>query len=200
MIGALKTRTETKASTVQAGGAVPAAPPDRLSAVLNWSALALILVGGVPLFLCMPFWFDVYHYDGCARTMMRGGVLYRDVFDNNLPGVIWLHAALRSLVGWQPEMLHLADLVFFTVDVLLLVRWVPSRATRLVGGGVLRLLSLHPGNLSLPARHLDALARPRRADVAATAGRSALVASWFGPHRPGLGHPGRAVLGGGGLD
>jgi len=97
---------------------------DRGSLLLAWTALALIVVVGVPLFLCLPFWFDVYHYDVCARTLLRGGVLYRDVFDNNLPGVVWLQAGLRTLFGWRPIGLHLADLIFFTVDVLLLVRWV----------------------------------------------------------------------------
>ena len=128
MIGALTSLSESNALTVPAADVVQTPRPGRVSAVLGWLTLGVILVAGVPLFLCMPFWFDVYHYDGCARTIMRGGVMYRDVFDNNLPGVIWLHAALRTLLGWRPEMLHLADLIFYTVDVLLLVRWVPCRA------------------------------------------------------------------------
>ncbi len=40
----------------------------RVSAVLGWSALALVLVVGVPIFLCMPVCFDTTHYDLCART------------------------------------------------------------------------------------------------------------------------------------
>ena len=51
-----------------------AAPrPGRATTVLGWATLAAILTAGVPLFLCSPYWFDIYHYDICARTMQRHG-------------------------------------------------------------------------------------------------------------------------------
>jgi hypothetical protein len=99
----------------------------RRSTLLAWAVLLLVLTLGLPLFLCMPLWFDVLHYDLCARTLFRGGALYRDAFDNNLPGIIWLQAAVRAALGWRPEALHLADLIFMALGVLLLLRWVPAR-------------------------------------------------------------------------
>lgn len=38
-------------------------------------------------------------YDVAARNILRGGVHYRDVFDTNLPGIVWLMAAIRSAKG-----------------------------------------------------------------------------------------------------
>src|SRR4051794_30443222 len=66
---------------------------------LGWCGLALVLVGGVPLFLRMPLWADPIQYDIAARNVLRGGMHYRDVFDVNLPGMVWLHAAIRGLFG-----------------------------------------------------------------------------------------------------
>ncbi len=105
-----------------------AAREARTLALLSWAALAGVLVAGVPIFLCMPVWFDTYHYDVCIRTLMHGGVLYRDVFDNNLPGIVWLQTGVRLLVGWRTDAIRLADLAFFTGGVLLLLRWVPRGA------------------------------------------------------------------------
>ncbi|MBV9125404.1 MAG: hypothetical protein JO112_18770, partial [Planctomycetes bacterium] len=86
--------------------------------------LGLIVVAWLPLFLCLPLWYDPVHYDICARTVLRGGVMYRDVFDNNLPGVIWVHMVVRGLFGWRPEVLNLADFLFFSVAVGFLVSWI----------------------------------------------------------------------------
>ena len=72
----------------------------------------------------MPLSFDASHYDICARNLLHGGVHYRDTFDNNLPGIVWLQAGIRWLVGWRSESLHAVDLLFFTVDVFLLLPWV----------------------------------------------------------------------------
>ena len=107
--------------------AVPTSGADRgdfASGLLGWFALALVLVVGVPIFLCMPLGFDIFHYDICSRNLLRGGVHYRDTFDNNLPGIVWLQAGIRWLVGWGTERLHAVDLLFFSLNVLLLGRWV----------------------------------------------------------------------------
>jgi hypothetical protein len=69
-----------------------------------------VLVAGVPLFLCMPPWTDVTLYDVAARTVLRGGVHYRDVFDTNTPGFVWVLAAVRSCCGWSYEALQAVDL------------------------------------------------------------------------------------------
>ena len=42
---------------------------------------------------------------------MQGDVLYRDALENNLPGMLWLHVAVRSLLGWSSEVLRLVDLL-----------------------------------------------------------------------------------------
>ncbi|MBX9582381.1 MAG: hypothetical protein K2X87_18925, partial [Gemmataceae bacterium] len=81
------------------------------SARLGWAATALVLLGGVPLFLRMPPWPDVTLYDMAVRALLRGGVLYRDVFDTNLPGVIWVMAGVRAVVGWGYEALRAWDLL-----------------------------------------------------------------------------------------
>src|SRR5579871_1552085 len=101
-------------------------PGPRGDALVAWLALLLILAVGVPLFLCMPLWWDVLHYDFCARALLHGGVLYRDAHDNNLPGMTWMQAAVRAVVGWRPEMLRLADLGILAVVWTLLLRWVPG--------------------------------------------------------------------------
>ena len=59
----------------------------------------------------MPPWNDVTLHDMVARTILRGGVLYRDVFDTNLPGIDWSMAAIRYLFGWSYEVLRAVDLV-----------------------------------------------------------------------------------------
>jgi hypothetical protein len=97
---------------------------DRASTLLGWLALVLVVVVGAPIFLCMPRNFDVYHYDICARNLLNGGVHYRDTFDNNLPGIVWLQAGIRWLIGWGSESLHAVDLLFFSIDVLFLLPWV----------------------------------------------------------------------------
>jgi hypothetical protein len=108
----------------------PAPPSDsdrHGRALLAWTALLLALVVGLPLFLCMPLPFDALHYDLCARKLLRGGALYRDAFDNNLPGAIWVHAGVRAAFGWRQEALRLADFGFLALAVLLLLRWVPPQ-------------------------------------------------------------------------
>jgi hypothetical protein len=110
---------------------------DRSSrALLAWIALLLALGLGLPLFLRMPLFFDTLHYDICARKVLRGGALYRDVFDNNLPGAIWAQVAVRAVFGWRSEVLRLADFSCMAVVVLMLLRWVPTEGGR---GGAARV-------------------------------------------------------------
>jgi hypothetical protein len=95
------------------------------------AALVLLLLLAVPLFVCMPVWCDVTHYDIAARIILRGGVHYRDLGDFNLPGMVWLHATVRSLFGWSYEALRLIDLLIVAGNVALLVTWL-----RLLGLGL----------------------------------------------------------------
>jgi hypothetical protein len=101
---------------------------DRASALLGWSALVLVLVVGTPIFLCMPLSFDTFHYDICSRNLLQGGVHYKDIFDNNLPGIVWIQAGVRWLVGWGSAKLLAVDLLIFSISVILLLRWVPRGA------------------------------------------------------------------------
>jgi len=71
-----------------------------------WVALLI----GIPLFLRMPPWCDLTLYDEAAANLLAGGVHYRDVFDTNLPGFVWLLTTLRFLFGSSLEVVRLVDL------------------------------------------------------------------------------------------
>jgi hypothetical protein len=94
------------------------------SAAAGWIVAAIALVIGVPLFLCMPPWVDITLYDMAVRNVLRGGVHYRDLFDTNLPGIVWSMAGIRLLFGWSYEALRAADLVIVAAEVALLLSWV----------------------------------------------------------------------------
>jgi hypothetical protein len=93
----------------------------RLSLRLAWVALLLLLLAGLPLFLCMPLYADVTARDVVARSLLRGGVHYRDVFDNHLPGMTWLRLGIRRLLGWRSEAIRLVDFLAVAAAVGLLV-------------------------------------------------------------------------------
>ncbi len=94
----------------------------RVNEGLAWLLLQIILILFIPLFLRAPLTPDAGFYDLCARSVLRGGVHYREVFDSNLPGIVWIHLLIRSLFGWSSEVLRLADLLVVTSIVALLVR------------------------------------------------------------------------------
>jgi hypothetical protein len=80
-------------------------------AIIFWALPALLLMLQVPVFLQMPLTPDAVLYDLQARCLMRGGVLYRDIVEPNLPGVVWIHAIVRSLFGDSDQVLRVFDLV-----------------------------------------------------------------------------------------
>src|ERR1700722_3472431 len=94
------------------------------SATAGWIATTLALVAGVPLFLCMPPWNDVTLHDMAARSILRGGVHYRDVFDTNLPGIDWSMALIRLAFGWSYEALRAVDLCVIAAEIAILMLWV----------------------------------------------------------------------------
>jgi hypothetical protein len=98
-----------------------------------WTGTALLLAAALPLFLCLPLWADATHYDLCARNLLSGGVLYRDIFDMNLPGMVWLHALVRFLLGWRSEALRGVDLLIVTAVAALLLRWINANNSRTSG-------------------------------------------------------------------
>lgn len=91
---------------------------------LPWALLGLLLVATAPLFVCLAPWSDVSFFDILARNLMRGGVAYRDILGNNLPGMIWVHLAVRDLVGWSSVAMRMVDLFVVALIVGLLIRWV----------------------------------------------------------------------------
>src|SRR4051794_12582286 len=118
--------TSAPLAAARSGPAPAPAAGRRGSTLVAWAVLLLVLTLGLPLFLCMPLWCDITWHDVGARTLLRGGALYRDTFDNNLPGITWMQAAVRAALGWRPEALRLADFGFMALVVLLLLRWVPA--------------------------------------------------------------------------
>lgn len=89
------------------------------------SALVFValLVLCVPLFIRMPLATDVVFYDLQAETALRGGTLYKDIFETNMPGIIWLHMLIRPLIGMSSDALRIVDLIIFSGSVLLLMCW-----------------------------------------------------------------------------
>ncbi|MCH7726776.1 MAG: hypothetical protein IH991_09890 [Planctomycetes bacterium] len=66
---------------------------------------------------------DVVLYDLQAENLLSGGAQYREIFEPNLPGIVWLHIAIRSVLGPSSLAMRFADVTFFTAIVWLLVRW-----------------------------------------------------------------------------
>jgi hypothetical protein len=83
---------------------------------------AAALLAGLPLFLRMPLWCDLTLYDLAARNLLEGGLHYRDVFDTNLPGFVWLLTGIRWLFGFSPFALRCVDLAVVLGIVLLIDR------------------------------------------------------------------------------
>ncbi len=77
--------------------------------------LIVLLMLAVPLFLRMPLTNDTEVYDLQAAGVRAGGMLYRDFLEPNLPGVIWVHLAVRGIGGDSPEAMRLFDLLLFAV-------------------------------------------------------------------------------------
>ncbi|WP_145944340.1 hypothetical protein [Fuerstiella marisgermanici] len=74
--------------------------------------IALLVIVG-PLFVCMPLNSDTALFDVQADRVLQDGVLYRDIIEPNLPGVVWVHLAIRSVLGWSSEAMRFADLLIF---------------------------------------------------------------------------------------
>ncbi|QDT27090.1 hypothetical protein Enr10x_24040 [Gimesia panareensis] len=100
--------------------------PDRQITAGTWFAsciLVLLLILCVPLFIRMPLATDVVLYDVQAETVLKGGTLYQDMFETNLPGIVWLHMLIRPLIGMSSDALRCVDSLFLTGTVALLMLW-----------------------------------------------------------------------------
>lgn len=113
-----------------------------------WLWVALITVISVvliPLFVCAPVTSDTSLFDVQALTAMRGGVLYRDIVEPNLPGVVWVHMAVRPVIGWSSEAMRTFDLAVFVLTASLLcgfVRCATDRRSNATAGGLFFVLAL----------------------------------------------------------
>ena len=92
------------------------------------AALVVLLLVALPPFVCMELHMDPLLFDTYARTLQRGGVMYRDSCEVNLPGMTWLHWGIRSTLGWRSETLRAVDLLVMGSVVVLLVCWFPGLA------------------------------------------------------------------------
>jgi hypothetical protein len=81
-----------------------------LSVRLPQAVTLLAVVVGLPLYLRSPMWCDITLYDIAARNLLRGGAHYRDVFDTNLPGYVWILTAIRWVLGFSTIALRCVDL------------------------------------------------------------------------------------------
>lgn len=86
------------------------------------SLAGVALIAGLPLYLRSPLWCDVTLYDLAVRNLQEGGVHYRDLFDTNLPGFVWLLSGLRWLFGSGSVVVRLADLAIVAGVVVLIDR------------------------------------------------------------------------------
>ena len=83
----------------------------------------------MPVFLRLPLWCDVTLYDVAARSLLAGGVHYRDVFDTNPPGFVWCLTLLRATLGTSTISVRAVDLAVFAGILLCL-----DRLAKLGGG------------------------------------------------------------------
>lgn len=96
-------------------------------AIIFWAIPALLLMLQGPVFLQMPLTPDAVLYDLQARCLIQGGVLYRDIIEPNLPGVVWIHAIVRDLYGESDQVLRVFDLVIVLCITGILCRAVADR-------------------------------------------------------------------------
>ncbi len=101
-----------------------AAGEHRSRLIVPWLCLLLLLALAIPLFVRMPLTNDTEVYDLQAAGYRAGGVLYRDFLEPNLPGVIWIHLAVRGMAGDAPETMRLFDLLVFAASTTLAGRLV----------------------------------------------------------------------------
>lgn len=101
--------------------------PHRSRELWLLTAIGVLMLIAGPLFVCMPVNSDTALYDVQASRIIHGGVLYRDVVEPNLPGVVWIHLAVRQLLGWSSEVMRVFDLLMLAGTALVFSRMLTSR-------------------------------------------------------------------------
>ena len=94
---------------------------------LLWTMPLLILIAQLPIFLQSNLTPDTVLYDLQAKCLLNGGVLYRDIVEPNLPGVVLVHALVRTCVGDSSVVLRLFDLAVL-VGIAFVLQWFVCRA------------------------------------------------------------------------
>lgn len=94
--------------------------PSALAAVF---VLLLAVVIGTPIYVRMPPWPDLTLYQEAAANLLAGGVHYRDVFDTNLPGFVWIVTAIRAVFGGGSTPARAIDLVVVAGIAAVLAAW-----------------------------------------------------------------------------
>ena len=95
---------------------------DKLWQIPALVALAATLIVLAPMIVHRSTWGDSTLFDLAARSILRRGSCYRDVFMHGPPGMVWAQLGVRCLVGWSSVGLQIADLIIFSAAVWLLVR------------------------------------------------------------------------------
>jgi hypothetical protein len=91
------------------------------------AVLSLLLLVFGPLFVCLPLGCDLAFFDVCAESILRGEPFCRDIEIHGTAGAVFLHTAVRTLVGWRSEPLRVVDLLLVGFTVWLLVsRFLPQ--------------------------------------------------------------------------
>lgn len=88
----------------------------------TWFVLALLgllLIANGPLFLCMPIIDDAVLWDLHTREYLHGATPYCDVLETNPPGMLWILAVVRTVLGESSVALRAVDLGIFSLIVVL---------------------------------------------------------------------------------
>lgn len=86
------------------------------------------LTYAVPLFLRMPLTNDAVLFDLQAGLIALGSVIYKDILEPNLPGVIWIHQLVRAVGGHSSEALRGFDLLVFAALMTMTATWLHRTA------------------------------------------------------------------------
>ena len=94
-------------------------------------ALVALFVLALPTFLRSPLWADALTFDCYVKIMDRGGTLYGDAFEVNLPGMAWFHWLVRSTLGWSDLAIRSVDVAVIFGFALMATRWLTFRVTKI---------------------------------------------------------------------
>jgi hypothetical protein len=95
-------------------------------AITGWLTTIAFLLVGIPLFLRMPLWCDATLHQLSARSMLSGGVHYRDLFDTNPPGFGWMMCGVQVTLGQSSEAVRIVDLAIVVAISAFLLFWARS--------------------------------------------------------------------------